>query len=118
VSAHAHLPLVTIQPEEPLMNAVVALKRHSISQLPVHDGSHFVGSLTESHIIQALSADGFGMETLVKHVMGPCFPTLSGQASLQEGIEALSKEHNALLVALDGGKHHILSRHDLLTRIA
>jgi cystathionine beta-synthase len=118
VSSHSHLPLVTIQPEEPLMNAVVALKRHGISQLPVHDGATFVGSLTESHIIQALSADGLGMETLVKHVMGASFPILPGKASLLEGIEALSKEHNALLVALDDGKHHILSRHDLLTRIA
>ena len=118
VSVNTHLPLVTVQPEEPLMNAVVAMKRHSISQLPVHNGERFVGSLTESHIIRALSEEGLGMDTLVKHVMGSSFPTLSGQASLQEGIEALSKEHNALLVDLGDGKHHILSRHDLLTRIA
>jgi cystathionine beta-synthase len=84
----------------------------------VHNGERFVGSLTESHIIRALSEEGLGMDTLVKHVMGSSFPTLSGQASLQEGIEALSKEHNALLVDLGDGKHHILSRHDLLTRIA
>ncbi|MDG1252604.1 MAG: pyridoxal-phosphate dependent enzyme [Schleiferiaceae bacterium] len=118
VSMNIHLPLVMVQPEEPLMNAVVAMKRHSISQLPVHNGSVFVGSLTESHIIRALSEEGLGMDTLVKHVMGKPFPILSGHSSLQEGIQALSMDHNALLVELSAGKHHILSRHDLLTRIA
>lgn len=100
------------------MNAVVAMKRHSISQLPVHDGQHFVGSITESHIIQALTEEGRGMDTLVKHVMGAPFPVLSGSASVQEGIAALSKEQNALLIEWAPGKHHILSKHDLLTRIA
>ncbi|MGA0248326.1 MAG: pyridoxal-phosphate dependent enzyme [Flavobacteriia bacterium] len=118
VAGHNHLPLLTIQPEEPLMNAVVAMKRHSISQLPVHDGQHFVGSITESHIIQALTEEGRGMDTLVKHVMGAPFPVLSGSASVQEGIAALSKEQNALLIEWAPGKHHILSKHDLLTRIA
>ena len=118
VAGHAHLPLVTIQPEEPLLNAVVAMKRHSISQLPVHDGTSFIGSITESHVIQALTAEGGGMDILVKHAMGPLFPILPGKASIQEGIQALSPAHNALLVALPGDKFHILSKHDLLTRIA
>jgi cystathionine beta-synthase len=51
-------------------------------------------------------------------VMGAPFPLLSGSASVQEGIAALSKEQNALLIEWAPGKHHILSKHDLLTRIA
>ncbi|MEY3941846.1 MAG: hypothetical protein RIR07_732, partial [Bacteroidota bacterium] len=56
VQGRAARPLVTIFPEEPINNAIVQFKRFGISQLPVHDGQSYVGSLTESHVITALTS--------------------------------------------------------------
>ena len=117
VQGRAARPLVTIGPEEPINNAIVQFKRLGISQLPVHDGSRYVGSLTESHVIRALTSGEGGIEQLVRTVMGAPFPSLSASASLHDGVHAMGAEFNALIVSAPGGDH-IVSKHDLLAQLA
>jgi len=117
VQGRAARPLVTIGPEEPINNAIVQFKRLGISQLPVHDGSRYVGSLTESHVITALTSGEGGIEQLVRTVMGAPFPSLSASASLHDGVHAMGAEFNALIVSAPGGDH-IVSKHDLLAQLA
>lgn len=117
VQGRAARPLVTIGPEEPINNAIVQFKRFGISQLPVHDGTSYVGSLTESHVITALTSGEGGIQQLVRTVMGAPFPSLPAQASLLDGVHAMGASFNALIVHTSDGDH-IVSKHDLLAQLA
>jgi len=117
VQGRAARPLVTIFPEEPINNAIVQLKRFGISQLPVHDGQNYVGSLTESHVIAALTSGDGGIEQLVRTVMGKPFPVLPATSSLLDGVHAMGEAFNALIVQAPDGDH-IVSKHDLLAQLA
>jgi cystathionine beta-synthase len=117
VQGRAARPLVTIGPEEPINNAIVQFKRFGISQLPVHDGSGYVGSLTESHVINALTSGEGGIQQLVRTAMGAPFPSLPASASLHDGVHAMGSTFNALIVHTEHGDH-IVSKHDLLAQLA
>jgi cystathionine beta-synthase len=108
---------VTIGAEEPINNAIVQFKRFGISQLPVSDGSTYVGSLTESHVIHALTSGEGGIQQLVRTAMGAPFPTLPASASLLDGVKAMGETFNALIVRSQDADH-IVSKHDLLAQLA
>lgn len=117
VHGRATRPLVTIGPEEPINNAIVQFKRFGISQLPVHDGTSYVGSLTESHVITALTSGEGGIQQLVRTAMGAPFPSLPATSSLLDGVHAMGEAFNALIVQGADGDH-IVSKHDLLAQLA
>ena len=117
VQGRAARPIVTIGAEEPINNAIVQFKRFGISQLPVSDGSTYVGSLTESHVIHALTSGEGGIQQLVRTVMGAPFPTLPASASLLDGVKAMGESFNALIVRSQDADH-IVSKHDLLAQLA
>lgn len=117
VQDRAARPIVTIGAEEPINNAIVQFKRFGISQLPVSDGVTYVGSLTESHVINALTSGEGGIQQLVRTAMGAPFPTLPASASLLDGVKAMGETFNALIVRSHDADH-IVSKHDLLAQLA
>ncbi|MSP65418.1 MAG: pyridoxal-phosphate dependent enzyme [Flavobacteriaceae bacterium] len=117
VQGRAARPIVTIGAEEPINNAIVQFKRFGISQLPVSDGLTYVGSLTESHVINALTSGEGGIKQLVRTAMGAPFPTLPASASLLDGVKAMGETFNALIVR-NQDADHIVSKHDLLAQLA
>jgi cystathionine beta-synthase len=117
VQGRAARPIVTIGAEEPINNAIVQFKRFGISQLPVSDGMTYVGSLTESHVINALTSSEGGIQQLVRTAMGAPFPTLPASASLLDGVKAMGETFNALIVRSQDADH-IVSKHDLLALLA
>jgi cystathionine beta-synthase len=117
VQGRAARPIVTIGAEEPINNAIVQFKRFGISQLPVSDGMTYVGSLTESHVINALTSSEGGIQQLVRTAMGAPFPTLPASASLLDGVKAMGETFNALIVRSQDADH-IVSKHDLLAKLA
>jgi len=118
VQTHRHLPLLTVAPQEPIANAVLLMKQHGVSQLPVVENGAFVGSLNEGQVLSGVTEHASGMNTMIADVMGPSLPVLTGETSLSEGLKVMGSTHHAILVKLADGRHHIVSQHDLLTQLA
>jgi cystathionine beta-synthase len=61
--------LVTVQSSDTLSNAVMAMKEHGFSQLPVVDGGRLVGMVTESDLLSKLVENRATLASSVAEVM-------------------------------------------------
>lgn len=117
VNKHIHQPLVTVGSEEPLGNAIRKLKKFDISQIPVKDNGSFVGSIEERRLFE-LIIDGKDPEKIkVKEVMGKPFPMVESNEELSAITKLIDRDNPAVVVKIDEDKHHIITRHDLISSL-
>lgn len=118
VRAHAHLPLVSVKPDEVIAQAIQKMQKHSISQIPVmHEGMQ-VGSLDDGQLFQAMISDPGLAEKFVESIMGEPFPEVRHDAAISEVAQHINKENSAVLVKQASGSLHIITKQDLITALS
>ena len=112
-------PLVYVQPETPVKDAIDIMQRHSVSQLPVAKGEMPLAAAEVSGAVSELflMEQAFGGDVLsktVEEVMAPALPTIGVGEPIELAVHRLDSAP-ALLV-LDGGRPRtIISRGDVLS---
>jgi len=117
IKNHINKPLITVKTEELVSHAIERMRDYKISQIPVEDVSGFVGSIDEADLFRAYMTDPNIGDTPIKEVMGKPFPIVHKNAAIVEVSKLITKENNAVLVDLDNGKHHIITKHDIISAI-
>ncbi len=114
-------PLVTVSTQDEVRDAVALLRDHGVSQLPVvsaHDPSAMVGSIGERGLLKHVVEDPELLGAHVVDVMEAPFPSVPADDLVEEAVELLSGERQAVLVTVDGRATGILTRADLLEALA
>jgi predicted transcriptional regulator len=111
-----HEGVIGVQKSEHLAKAVQMMADHGISQLPVFDGEHSVGSISEKTIIGKVSA-GKDLSQIsrspVGDVMEEAFPQVGEDAPLPL-ISSLLQVYPAVLISTKGKIVGIVTKADLL----
>jgi cystathionine beta-synthase len=110
-------PLVTVETQSKVSDAVSLLHEHRVSQLPVvsgHDPHTVVGSIGERGLLAHAVRDPGLLSAPIIDVMEPPFPAVAAEAPVREAVELLAGERQALLVTEDGRPVGIVTRADLL----
>jgi cystathionine beta-synthase len=110
-------PLVTVDTQQRVRDAISLLHEHRVSQLPVvssHDPSSVVGSIGERGLLRRAADDPQVLSARIVDVMEPPFPAVAAIDPVREAVELLSGEGQALLVTDDGRPAGIVTRADLL----
>ena len=117
IKNHSEKPLVTVKTEELVSHAIERMRKFQISQIPVVDHEGFVGSVDESALFKAFMEDKNMDSTPIKEVMKDPFPIVSSKASLDEISKLIKNGTPAVLVDLENGKHHIITKYDVISHI-
>ena len=117
IKDHIDKPLVTVQTEELVSHAIERMRAFKISQIPVRDANGFVGSVDESALLHSYLEDKNIAEKPIKDVMGKAYPTVKKSASIEEVSKLIDKDSQAVLVDLENGKHHIITKYDIIRAI-
>jgi predicted transcriptional regulator len=111
-----HEGVIGVQKSEVVSKAVQMMANHGISQLPVFDGEHSVGSISEKTIIGKVSA-GKDLTQISKlsvgDVMEEAFPQVGEDAPLTL-ISSLLQVYPAVLISSKGKVVGIVTKADLL----
>jgi predicted transcriptional regulator len=108
-----HAGIKSISPSDTLHVASIAMRKLSISQLPVMDGGRIVGSLTEASILACFSEKGDISRARVSEVMDEAFPNVLPSTPIS-AIAALLHHHSAVLVLERGNVSGIITKADML----
>ncbi|MFQ5999749.1 MAG: XRE family transcriptional regulator [Candidatus Bathyarchaeia archaeon] len=111
-----HDEVVGVQKSDPVSKAVRLMTDHGYSQLPVFDGEHAVGSISEKTILgQVLAGEDLAqVSTLaVGDVMEEAFPQVGEEAPLSL-ISGLLQVYPAVLISKKGKVVGIVTKADLL----
>lgn len=118
IAAHRELPLMMCYSGELIENVVRKMRQYHISQMPVMQEGKIIGSIDDRALFEAVTDDRKMMTEPVSKVMGEPFPMVNEAATLEQLSKMISKEVPAVLVELQDGGHHIITRHDLIAAIA
>jgi cystathionine beta-synthase len=111
-------PLVSVQDESPVHQAVQVMREHGISQLPVMHGEELIGSLIESALMNQVFADISLTGKPVRQVMSEPFPMLDRQAPIEGLYQALSTGSQAVIVTDIDQPIAVLTKMDLINFLA
>ena len=117
IKEHQDKPLIVVRTEELVSHAIERLKKYKISQIPVIDTTGFVGSLDETDLFRSYVEDKNMADKPIKEVMGKPFPIVKANTSIEEVSKLINKENQAVLVELENGKYHIITKHDVISSI-
>ncbi|CAM1341194.1 pyridoxal-phosphate dependent enzyme [Tenacibaculum aestuarii] len=117
IKDHIDKPLVTVQTEELVAHAIERMRSFKISQIPVRDASGFVGSVDESALLHSYLEDKNVADKPIKEVMGKAYPIVKKSASIEEVSKLIDKDSQAVLVDLENGKYHIVTKYDIIRAI-
>ena len=114
-----HKNVVTVQKNESISKVVKLMKEHGYSQIPVFEGKHSVGSISEKAILRQILA-GKDLEQISKlsteEIMEEAFPQINEDAPLSL-ISSLLQTYSAVLVSKKGEVIGIITKADLLRMI-
>ncbi len=117
VKNHIEKPLVTVKTEELVSHAIERMRKFKISQIPVIDSEGFIGSVDESALFTAFLDGKNTGSTPIKDVMKDPFPVVNAKTSLDEISKLIKNGSSAVLVELENGKHHIITKYDVISHI-
>jgi len=99
-------------------NAIAAMRKYGVSQLPVVDDSKFVGSIDDSTLLAALSKNPNSRDAEVIQLMQPPFPVVQATDPISGISKHFSATNGAVLVELGQGRYQIITRHDLVSAMS
>ncbi len=108
---------MTVRTEELVFHAIEWMREHKISQVPVEDWKGFVGSVDEATLLHHYIADKNIAEKPIKEVMGAAYPIVTLNTSIDKVSKLITKDSQAVLVDLGEGKHHIITKYDIINAI-
>lgn len=112
-------PLVYVNPDDTVREAIARMHRHGVSQLPVckneppFSAAEVSGAVDELELMDAAFRDPGVMDMAVEKVMGPKLPTVGAGQPLSRAVELLDRAP-ALLVLSGGRPLSVLTRSDVL----
>jgi len=117
IKDHIDKPLVIVRTEELVSHAIERMRKYKISQIPVIDINGFVGSVDETDLFQSYVTDKNVAEKPIREVMGKPYPIVKLGTSIEEVSKLFTKDNQAVLVDLGNGKHHIITKYDIIGSI-
>lgn len=113
--AAPEVPLVVgVSPEEPVAAAIERFHRYGISQLPVVEGNHIIGSLTENSLLQRFATGERLNGQRVRDWQGPPLPTMAESATVREAYTVLVGGQSAVAVTGGDELRGVVSKSDLM----
>ena len=115
ISAHRHLPMLTVTDTNEVKAAFDLMEKHQISQLPVaNEAGEFVGSINDNHLLSQLLKNPALAGHKVSEVMQAPFPMISASTEIDHISKLINKDNPAVLVKELSGTVHILTKYDLI----
>lgn len=117
IKDHVDKPLVFVRTEELVSHAIERMRKYKISQIPVIDITGFVGSVDETDLFQSYIENKDVADKPIREVMGKPYPIVKENTPIDEVSKLITKDNQAVLVELENGKHHIITKYDIIGSI-
>jgi cystathionine beta-synthase len=117
IKDHIDKPLIIVRTEELVSHAIDRMRKYKISQIPVIDITGFVGSVDESDLFQSYVSDKNVADKPIRELMGKPYPIVKLGTPIEDVSKLFTKDNQAVLIDLENGKFHIITKYDIIGSI-
>ncbi|MFN7014550.1 MAG: pyridoxal-phosphate dependent enzyme, partial [Bacteroidia bacterium] len=115
VSSSKALPLVTIEANKTVADAIKLMQQHDFSQIPVTKDKRIIGSISDTHIFNLMVKDPCVKEQTVESIMQNAFPFVDISTPIESLAKMITSENPAVLVKdFKVDKTFIITKHDIM----
>jgi cystathionine beta-synthase len=111
-------PMITVQDDDVVKNALDLLRRYEISQMPVLHGDAIVGSINDVAVMQSVFDRSDLLHQPVRAVMGRPFPALETSVEIDRAYKLLTLANSAILVTDGAQPIGVLTRQDIISYLS
>jgi cystathionine beta-synthase len=109
-----NVPIIAINPDAKAEDAIVLLRRHGISQMPVIEDNKVVGQIRELTLARVLHQRLDPRGVRVREIMARPMPTVDEHVDLDEVYRVLSAGNSGVVVLRRGEPFGVVTRIDLV----
>jgi cystathionine beta-synthase len=115
----SNLPeMIAVEPEGVAYEALRLMKEYEVDQIPVITGGEVCGTIREEQMFELFLNKSDPQKVTISDMMGPPLPVVDESTSIDEISSILTKGPKAILVKNKEGKFGIVTKGDLIARIA
>lgn len=108
-------PLIVLQKEQTLAEAIRIMRETHISQIPIASGRQVIGCLTESRVLNTILDDPNLKDSPVTLAMSDPFPFVLPSTRIDVISKMINKDNPAVLIQEENGDLDIITKFDLIT---
>jgi cystathionine beta-synthase len=106
--------LVTLDAESPVSEAMAAMKKYDIEQIPIMVNGVMSGSITQSGLFKKLMEDADIKDKKISEVIEAAMPVVSMETRVDRLTQFINKDNAGVLAKDDSGDYHILTKYDII----
>jgi cystathionine beta-synthase len=106
--------LVTIDENSPVYEAMNAMKKYDIEQIPVTSNGQMTGSITQNGLFKKLMEDADIKDKKVSEVIEQAMPVVSMDTRVDRLTQFINKDNGGILAKDESGDYHILTKYDII----
>src|ERR1700761_6486994 len=110
-------PIITIDCEKTVLEAINTIKALNISQIPVTQKDMVIGKITESDILNSLIENPSIKSQPIKNITTAPFPFVDLNTSIDKISSMINKDNIAVLVEVNG-EFEIITQYDIINAIS
>jgi cystathionine beta-synthase len=110
--------MIAVTLNDALTKAVELMRKFDVSQLPVVEEGHVLGTVHDDTIMKKLLTKEVSLTQSVQEIMDAALPTIDSKAEVSELYKQLTGEHNAVVVVRDGKAIGVLTKMDVISHLS
>ena len=110
--------MISVTLHDPLTKAVELMRKFDVSQLPVIEEGHVLGTIHDDTVMKKLLTKEASLTQSVQESMDQPLPTIEAGAEIGELYKQLSGDHNAVVVVHEGKAMGVLTKMDVITHLS
>lgn len=109
---------LSVQMTDTVKNAFDIMRQKDISQMPVMDNGHIVGSITETVVLKYLLENPLvNSDKPIESIMGKPFPEVDEELPFRQLGKYLNKDIHAVIAKDRAGSLHVLTQYDVIQAV-
>jgi cystathionine beta-synthase len=110
--------LISVSGNQSVADAVALMKKYEIEHIPVFEGEHIIGSISENGVFQKLFTDHNFSNEKISNVLETPYPLVDFNSPVEKISKLISRENGAVLSKDEAGVIHIITKYDILQALA
>ena len=118
VSGRGTQKLITVTPDQSVLEAIDLMKKYDIENIPVFKGDENVGAISAQGLFDKILNDADSKNHKIGTVMEKAYPSVAFDMPVERLSSFITKETGAVLSRDESGMHHIVTRHDIIQSLS
>jgi cystathionine beta-synthase len=118
VSGRGAQRLISVSPDQTVMEAIDLMKKYDIENIPVFKGEENVGAISAHGLFDKILSNADVKSEKIEAVMEKAYPSVEFETPVERLSVFITKENGAVLSKDESGSHHIVTRHDIIQSLS